>query len=422
MRFVKKNSLVEALYNTAVPYPTPSNITYFWSFGILAMVCLVIQLLTGITLAMHYVPHVDLAFLSVEHIMRDINYGWLLRYIHANGASMFFIVVYLHTFRNLYYGSFVYPRSLLWTVGVLILVLMIVTAFLGYVLPWGQMSFWAATVITNVFSAIPVVGVSIVKWLWGGFSVGQPTLNRFYSLHYLLSFVITLLMVIHLIFLHENKSGNPLGTEVRVDTIPFTPYFMVKDLFVVVLFIMFFAFFVFFAPNYLGHPDNYIAANPIVTPAHIVPEWYFLPFYAILRAIPNKLGGVIALAGAIIMLFILPFIAKPKIRSAFFRPLYKVVFWLFVVDCLLLAWIGGKPVEHPYQIIGVLATVFYFLFFIPIVPLIVKLEDILWDNDEKAATLAVANSIVANRQLTDVELLSKYKDTHAKLSVQNKDF
>jgi quinol-cytochrome oxidoreductase complex cytochrome b subunit len=288
MRFVNKNSLIHTLYHTAVPYPGPSNLNYIWSFGIFLLVCLIIQILTGIFLAMHYVPNIDLAFVSVEHIMRDVNFGWLLRYIHANGASMFFISVYLHICRGLYYSSYTYPRQLLWCIGVIIFLLMIITAFLGYVLPWGQMSFWGATVITNLASAVPYVGNSIVFWLWGGFSVDNATLNRFFSFHYLLPFIIAALTVVHMIFLHDGKSNNPLGIDaITFDNVPFTPYFVVKDLFAVILFFVFFGFFIFYLPNYLGHTDNYIPANPLVTPAHIVPEWYLLPFYAILRSVPD---------------------------------------------------------------------------------------------------------------------------------------
>jgi len=296
MRLIKKDFLLNAVYNTAVVYPSPANLTYFWNFGIYAMVCLGIQILTGILLAMHYTPNIDLAFISVEHIMRDVNNGWLLRYVHSNGASMFFIVVFMHTFRGLYYGSYLYPRQILWLVGVVILLLMIVTAFMGYVLPWGQMSFWGATVITNLFSAIPYIGKDIVLWLWGGYAIDNATLTRFFSLHYFLPFVIAGLVAIHLIILHEVGSSNPVGVAFKgIDYVPFTPQFTIKDLYGVLLFIAFYSCFIFFASNVLGHPDNYIPANPMVTPAHIVPEWYLLPFYAILRSIPDKLLGKLLL-------------------------------------------------------------------------------------------------------------------------------
>ena len=374
MRLVNQNFLVKILYHTAVPYPAPSNLNYFWSFGIFLLVCLVVQLITGIFLAMHYVAHIDHAFISVEHIMRDVNFGWLLRYIHANGASMFFIAVYMHIFRGLYYSSYVYPRQLLWVTGVIIFLIMILTAFLGYVLPWGQMSFWAATVITNLASAVPYVGEDIVQWLWGGFSVDNATLNRFFSLHYLLPFIIAALSIIHVIFLHEYKSNNPLGIALGHDTVPFTPYYTVKDIFVVVVFLIFFGFFVFFMPNYLGHTDNYIPANPMVTPTHIVPEWYFLPFYAILRSVPDKLGGVVLMVSAIIILGVLPFIHKPAIRSASFKPISRIFFWFFIVNWVILGWIGGCPIEIPYFLIGQLSSAFYFFYFIILLFLINFIE------------------------------------------------
>ncbi len=363
-----KNYLMAIMNSHIVDYPTPINLTYAWSFGSTAGICLVIQILTGVFLAMHYTPHIDLAFSSVEHIMRDVNNGWLIRYMHANGASMFFIVVYSHIFRGLYYGSYMHPREHLWCSGVLIFILMMATAFMGYVLPWGQMSFWGATVITNLFSAIPFVGGAIVEWLWGGFSVDNATLNRFFSLHFLLPFLIAGLSIIHLALLHENGSNNPLGVESYVDKIAFYPYFYVKDLLAFFVLIFVFATFVFYFPNLMGHPDNYIPANPMVTPAHIVPEWYFLPFYAILRSIPDKLGGVIAMGGALVILFAIPFINTSEIRSSQFRPLFRKLFWLLVVDFLILGWIGQKPVETPFIEVGQIATVFYFVFFIIIIP------------------------------------------------------
>lgn len=377
MRLLKTHPILSIVNNMLIDYPAPANISYLWNFGVLAGLVLVVQIITGIALAMHYTPHVDLAFFSVEHIMRDVSYGWLIRYLHANGASMFFIVVYIHIFRGLYYGSYTAPRAMLWTVGVAIFFVMIMTAFMGYVLPWGQMSFWGATVITNLCSAIPVIGQDLVLWLWGGFSVDNATLNRFFSIHYLMPFIITALVVVHIIALHEDGSNNPLGLNSNVDKIPFHPYFTVKDLFGSAMFLIFFSIFVFFYPNVLGHSDNYIPANPLVTPAHIVPEWYFLPFYAILRSIPDKLGGVLAMIGSILILLVLPIVHTCEIRSASFRPLYKKIFWLFVADCAILEWIGGMPIEYPYYTIGQVATIFYFAFFLVIVPVVGYIENIL---------------------------------------------
>nr|YP_009040914.1 apocytochrome b [Pyropia kanakaensis]AIB08192.1 apocytochrome b [Pyropia kanakaensis] len=376
MRLIKK-PLFNIVNNHLIDYPTPINIHYAWNFGFLSAMCLIIQIVTGIFLAMHYTPHVDLAFISVEHIMRDVNFGWLLRYIHANGASMFFIVVYIHIFRGLYFGSYTAPRQFVWVVGVLILLLMIITAFIGYVLPWGQMSLWGATVITNLVSAVPLVGDSIVAWLWGGFSVDNATLNRFFSLHYLLPFIIAAASLVHLAALHQEGSGNPLGIDASSDKVPMYPYFIVKDLLGIVSFIIFFAFFVYFSPNLLGHPDNYIEANPMVTPAHIVPEWYFLPFYAILRSIPHKLGGVICMIFAIIVLALLPWIHSTEIRSSRFRPIYRLLYWGMVACCLILGWIGGMPVEDPYIIIGQIASFFYFFYFLIILPSLGQIEKFL---------------------------------------------
>jgi len=381
MRFVRQISFIDVLYKTAVSYPAPINLSYFWNFGVYALACLVIQIVTGIVLAMHYVPDISLAFSSVEHIMKDVNYGWLLRYVHANGASMFFIVVYIHTFRGLYYSSFMHPRQLLWIVGVVILLLMILTAFLGYVLPWGQMSYWAATVITNLLTAIPFVGKEIVIWLWGGFSVNNATLNRFFSFHYLLPFIITGLVGLHLILLHDHGSNNPAGISSEFDKSPFSPYYIVKDMYGVVLFFIFFSLFVFFMPNLLGHSDNYIPANALVTPAHIVPEWYFLPFYAILRSIPDKLFGVLAMIFSIVTLALVPFLIKPEVRSLQFRPISRILFWVFVVDCLVLGYLGGKPIEYPYLEISQFATIFYFLYFFAIYPAVIFLEKLFWTNE-----------------------------------------
>lgn len=360
-----------------ISYPTPSNLHYAWNFGFLSSICLIVQIVTGIFLAMHYTPHVDLAFASVEHIMRDVNFGWLLRYLHANGASMFFVVVYIHVFRGLYFGSYVKPKQWVWVIGVVILLLMIITAFIGYVLPWGQMSLWGATVITNLVSAVPLVGNSIVAWLWGGFSVDNATLNRFFSLHYLLPFVIVAASLLHLTVLHQEGSNNPLGIETKVDKINMFPYFIIKDLLGLILFLFFFCSFVYFLPNILGHSDNYIEANPMVTPAHIVPEWYFLPFYAILRSIPHKLGGVIAMLASILILITLPWIHSTEIRSSRFRPIYKVFYAILLSCCFLLGWIGGMPVEDPYVVIGQILSIFYFLFFILLIPALGQLERFL---------------------------------------------
>jgi len=365
-----KDFLISFVDSHIINYPTPVNLNYAWSFGSTAGLCLVIQILTGIFLAMHYSPHIDLAFNSVEHIMSDVNNGWLIRYLHANGASMFFIVVYCHIFRGLYYGSYMYPRGRLWASGVIIFLLMMATAFMGYVLPWGQMSFWGATVITNLFSAVPFVGADIVEWLWGGFSVGNATLNRFFSLHYLMPFVIAGLVIVHLSLLHNDGSNNPLGIGTNVDTVSFYPYFYVKDLFAFFLLVLMFSFFIVFYPNILGHSDNYIPANPLSTPAHIVPEWYFLPFYAILRSIPDKLGGVIAMISAILILLLLPIINTSEVRSSKFRPIFSFAYWFLVSDFLILGWIGQKPVESPYIEIGMAATIFYFIFFLCLVPII----------------------------------------------------
>lgn len=382
-----RDSILSFVDSHIIDYPTPINLNYLWSFGSTAGLCLVIQIITGIFLAMHYCSSIDLAFNSVEHIMSDVNNGWLIRYTHANGASMFFIVVYCHIFRGLYYGSYIYPRGKLWASGVIIFLLMMATAFMGYVLPWGQMSFWGATVITNLFSAIPFVGTSIVEWLWGGFSVGNATLNRFYSLHYLMPFVIAGLVIVHLSLLHKDGSNNPLGVNSNTDNIPFYPYFYVKDLFSFFILVLVFSFFVFFYPNALGHTDNYIPANPLSTPAHIVPEWYFLPFYAILRSIPDKLGGVVAMISAILVLLLLPIINTSKIRSSKFRPIFGLAYWFLVSDFVILGWIGQKPVESPYIEIGMAATGFYFLFLLILVPLIGFLESQMINNKDGIAVI-----------------------------------
>jgi len=364
--------ILSMMQHAGVEYPTPRNLNYWWNFGSLAGFMLVVMIATGIFLAMNYTPHVDHAFNSVERIMRDVNYGWLLRYLHVNGASMFFIVVYIHMFRGLYYGSYKAPRELLWWLGLIIFLLMMATAFMGYVLPWGQMSFWGATVITNLFSAIPIVGDKIVTWLWGGFSVDNPTLNRFFALHYLLPFLIVGVVVAHIWALHTSKSNNPLGIDIKgpQDTIPFHPYYTIKDLFGIGVFLLVYLGFVFYAPNFFGEPDNYIPANPLVTPPHIVPEWYFLPFYAILRAIPDKLLGVIAMFGSILILFVLPWLDTSKVRSARFRPLYRQFFWVFLIDCLILGWVGANPPEGSFVLIGQLATAYYFAHFLILMPVL----------------------------------------------------
>ncbi|GBD49696.1 cytochrome b [Methylopila sp. Yamaguchi] len=375
--FESRLPIVGLVHSSAVAYPVPRNLNYFWTFGGILVFMLVAQILTGVVLAMHYTPEATKAFASVEKIMRDVNYGWLLRYLHANGASMFFIAVYIHIFRGMYYGSYKAPREILWILGVLIFLLMMATAFMGYVLPWGQMSFWGATVITNLFSAIPGVGQAVVTWLWGGFSVDNPTLNRFFALHYLLPFMIAGVVVLHIWALHHVGQNNPTGVEVkdfRKDTLPFTPYATIKDGFALVCFIAFFAWFVFYIPNYLGHADNYIEANPLVTPAHIVPEWYFLPFYAILRAIPSKLGGVLFMFGAIAVLFVLPWLDTSKVRSAKYRPMFKIFFWIFVADAVILGWLGSKPAEEPYITYARIATAWYFIHFLIVIPVLGRIE------------------------------------------------
>ncbi len=357
-------------------YPTPRNLSYWWNFGSIAGFMLVMMMATGVMLAMDYAPNSQLAFESVERIVRDVNYGWLLRNLHQTGGSMFFAAVYIHIFRGIYYGSYKRPRELLWWLGLIILLLMMATAFMGYVLPWGQMSFWAATVITNLFSAIPWAGTYIVHWLWGGFAVDNPTLNRFFSLHYLLPFLIVGAVLLHLWALHTTKSNNPLGIDVKgpQDTIPFHPYYTVKDLFGLGVFLLIYLGLVFFLPDLFNEPDNSIPANPLVTPPHIVPEWYFLPYYAILRSIPEKLIGVLALFGSILVLFALPWLDFSKVRSARFRPVYKWVFWLLVADTLVLGWVGHNPPEGSFLVYGRIATAYYFLHWLVIVPLIALFE------------------------------------------------
>ncbi len=374
--FHERLPVMDIVKGQALDFPTPKNLNYWWTFGGILAVMLVVQIVTGIVLVMHYTPHVDYAFGSVEHIMRDVNGGWLMRYLHANGASMFFIAVYIHIFRGMYYGSYKAPREVLWMIGVLIYLVMMATAFMGYVLPWGQMSFWGAKVITNLFSAIPFVGESITTLLWGGYSVDNPTLNRFFSLHYLLPFVLAALVGLHIWALHVPGNNNPTGVSVKgaQDTLPFHPYYTMKDAFAIVVFFMFYAAWVFFAPNYLGHAINYQEANPLVTPAHIVPEWYYLPFYAILRAVPDKLGGVILMFGSILILFALPWLDTSKVRSGNYRPIFKQFFWIFVLVCIGLGYLGSKPAEGWYVVFSQILTAYYFAHFLVILPLLGLLE------------------------------------------------
>ena len=380
MRILKSHPLLKVVNGMLIDLPAPSNLNYLWGYGSLLGLCLIIQLGSGIFLAMHYTGHIDLAFKSVEHIMRDVNNGWLLRYIRANGASFFFITVYLHISRGLYHGSYTKPREAVWGVGVIILIVMMATAFIGYVLPWGQMSFWGCTVITNLISAIPYIGQDIVQWVWGGFSINNATLNRFFSLHYLMPFVLTGLVIVHIALLHENGSNNPMGVESNIDKVPFHPYYSIKDLFGYSIFGLVFITFVYFYPNHLGHSDNYIPANPLVTPAHIQPEWYFLFAYAILRSIPNKLLGVLALFGSLLILLILPHVHTSLVRSTQFRPIAKVWYWIFIGNFLLLTWIGGLPVESPYIEIGQVCSILYFSYFLIITPLVGKIENKLLYN------------------------------------------
>ena len=365
--------LPRRMHDTILTFPTPRNLNFWYTFGGILTFCLAVQIVTGIVLAMHYVANAELAFNSVEKIMRDVNYGWLIRYIHANGASMFFLAVYIHMFRGIYYGSYKAPREIIWILGVLIYLLMTATAFFGYVLPWGQMSFWGATVITNLFSAIPVIGPGIATWLWGDFAVGDPTLNRFFSLHYLLPFIIAGVVGLHIWALHVPGNNNPLGIDVKTpqDTVPFHPYYTIKDAFVLVLFVIFFASFVFFEPEFFNAPDNNIPANPLVTPAHIVPEWYLLPFYAMLRSIPDKLLGVLVMGAAIVSLAVLPWTDTSRVRSNRFRPTMKWFFWMFVVACVVLGYCGAQTVDAtifgiPAVWIARVATLYYFAFIFPI--------------------------------------------------------
>ena len=380
MRIRKENPIFSPINAAIIDLPSPASISYFWNFGSLLGLCLAIQIITGIFLAMHYCADITLAFSSIAHITRDVNYGFILKYLHANGASAFFLCVYIHIARGLYYGS--YLRYHLWFSGVTIFLIMMLTAFIGYVLPWGQMSFWGATVITNFLSAIPYVGTDIVQWVWGGFSVNNATLNRFFSLHYLFPFILCGLILIHLILLHTTGSNSPIGLNTNTDKVPFHTYFITKDLFGFILLGIMLSLLIFYIPNFLGDPENFINTNPLVTPVHIMLEWYFLFAYAILRAIPNKLGGVIALVLSILILVSLPFFHTNKLKNLGFRPLGKIFYWLFMMNFILLTWIGSKPVEEPFILIGQLPSIFYFSYFLILTPAIGLLENSLLFNSK----------------------------------------
>nr|UOU20226.1 cytochrome b [Glycera sp. i ZZ-2021] len=371
----KTHPAIKIANNAMVDLPAPPNLSIWWNFGSMLGLCLVIQVITGLFLAMHYTPHVEMAFSSVAHISRDVNYGWMLRNMHANGSSWFFICLYLHVGRGLYYGSFVMLET--WNIGVVILILVMASAFMGYVLPWGQMSFWGATVITNLFSAIPYIGQALVEWLWGGFAVDNATLNRFFALHFLFPFMIMGAAMLHLLFLHQTGSNNPLGINSNYSKIPFHIYYTTKDITGFLIMLLTLMMIVMFTPNLLGDPENFIPANPLVTPIHIMPEWYFLWAYAILRSIPNKLGGVIAMFAAILILFILPFINHPNMKGMMFYPLNQILYWGMVSNAVLLTWIGGRPVELPYEWLGQIFTALYFMFYL-INPLATKLWEKLY--------------------------------------------
>ena len=396
---IQKNYFFAFISNHLVYYPTPVSLTYAWSFGSLAGICLVIQILSGLLLSMHYTANIELAFHSIEYIMRDVPNGWLIRYIHANGASMFFIVVYLHIFRGLYYGSYIKPRETLWCSGVLLFILMMATAFTGYVLPWGQMSFWGATVITSLVTVIPYAGREILDWIWGGYTVNNPTLQRFYSIHFLLPFIIAGVTLIHLALLHKHGSNSPIGSDTGVDDVPFYPYFFSKDLFAFTVFLFIFGSFVFYAPNVLNHPDNYIPADPMETPAHVVPEWYFLAFYAMLRSIPHKAGGIATMGGSIVVLFLIPWLNTSKVRSATFRPLYRIAYWVLVATWAILMWVGQCPVEDVFGVVGRMATVYYFVFFLVLIPVLGKVENdlALYNTNSVVETEETKSTFVKDR-------------------------
>lgn len=380
MRILKTNPILKLLNSYLIDSPQPSNLNYLWNFGSLLAICLIIQIATGVTLAMHYNPSVAEAFNSIEHIMRDVNNGWLIRYMHSNTASAFFFLVYLHIGRGLYYGSYKSPRISTWAIGTIILIVMIATGFMGYVLPYGQMSLWGATVITNLMSAIPWVGQDIVEFIWGGFSVNNATLNRFFALHFILPFILAVLVILHLMVMHDTVgSSNPLGLSGNYDRIAFAPYYIFKDLITIFIFIIVLSLFIFFMPNYLGDSDNYIMANPMQTPAAIVPEWYLLPFYAILRSIPNKAIGVVAMFGSLLILLVMPITDFGRSRGIQFRPLSKIFFYMFAANFIVLMILGAKHVEDPFIIMGQLCTVFYFSYFLIIVPSVSLIENTLID-------------------------------------------